>query len=397
MRKTKWFFLWGFSALLLAVVTGLTIVMVRLVPAGPGFAVPDQADAETYADLSLQLAAQRHWAEAAQINQKALSLQPYHPTLHYNQAWLAARQGQWQQALTHFDKALALAPEHAAARLNRAWVYQQLGQAESARRDVQLYQKLARRDQSPLEQARIQQLLGEHAAAITGLTALIAARPDQLDLYYWRSRSLLAQNRVSEAMADLDHLLQHQPEAARYAERAEWHLRQNAVAAAAADFERSLLLKEDADVRLALARSYLTLGRDAEVLQQLQVVKPANDTQATAHAQLQTEIFLRQGNLQGAAEALTRALEQMPQQGALWLMQARLQRQKRQYAAAEQAIQKAAALGYRASRVMAERAMLAAQRGQREQARAYLRAALQTEPALNKDFQNERLLKPLLD
>lgn len=397
MRKTKWFFLWGLSALLLAVVTGLTVVMLRWMPTGPGVAVPARADAETYANLALKLAAQRHWSEAERLNQEALALQPYHPTLHYNQGWLAARQGNWSEALRHFDRALSLKPDHVSARLNRAWVHQQLGRAEAARSDLQMYQKHAERDESPLERARTQQLLGEHAAAIEVLTALIAEQPGTFDLYYWRSRSFLAQNQIAEAIEDLGRVLESYPDATLYAERARLYLRQSELSAAVADFERSLLLNDLPEVRLSLARTHLSLGQMQAVQQQLQLLEPARNTVGVEYPLLQVESLLQQGDLPAAATQLTQALEQMPDQGGLWLLQARLQRQKRQYAAAEQAIQQAAELGYRASRVAAERAMLAAQRGQREAARAYLREALKTEPALKKDFQGERLLKSLLD
>ncbi|MBF2053219.1 MAG: tetratricopeptide repeat protein [Candidatus Sericytochromatia bacterium] len=372
--------------------------MLRWLPAGPGFAVPARADAETYANLALKLAAQRYWSEAEQLNQEALALQPYHPTLHYNQGWLAARQGNWSAALNHFDRALALEPTHRSARLNRAWVYQQLGQAEAARTDLQWCQKHAEGDDSPLERARSQQMLGEHAAAITALTALIAAQPEQFDVYYWRSRSFLAQNQPAEAIADLGHVLEHYPDPALYAERARLYLKQSEPSAAVADFERSLVLKDLPEVRLELARLYLSLGQTERLQQHLQVLDPVQDTVLQVdYTLLQVETLLKQGDLQAAAKALAQALEQMPDQGGLWLLQARLQRQKRQYAAAEQAIQKAAERGYRASRIAAERALLAAQRGQREAARAYLREALKTEPALKKDFQGERLLKSLLD
>jgi len=389
MRKIKWFFLLGLSAVLTMGIAGLTIWLVWMLPPSPGLSVPEQADAKTYAELALDLAQQGYYSEALGLNSRALEQNPTHPGLHYNQGWLAARQGQWPLALQHFNRVCELAPDHVAARVNRAWVYQQLGQPAQAQAELAWLKSQRLPASSVLETARTQQLLGQHQQAIESLNQVLEKTPERKDVYYWRSRSYLALEKWEQVVEDLNRLLATQPQAEWYRERAQAFLAQGKSQEALTDLQRSLVLEPTDAARLQKARILMPQDPQA-VLDELSRLSVAESPEAES---LKIQAWLALGQIRQASDHLDVLLKASPNQAVLWWLKARIARQQRKYADALQALDRAAQLGYRLSRLDAERALLAAQQGQREQALKYVEKALASEPGLITELKSERLLR----
>lgn len=394
MRKTNWKILTSLSLLCSALLAGLA-VWLALNPPQPAFVMPEYGDAESYARQAQLWARQGHFAEAAQLNQKALAFHPGSAILLYNQGWLAAQEGKWQQAMSYLSKAQLVRPQDPETLYLKAWVAQQLGD-----KTIQLQTlKQAPADWKPegaIAQARLLQLKGQHADALLVFEKALqqASGLQKASLYFWRSESQLALHHLPEATKDLTNYLALQPNAQAYLQRGQVLLSQKQADKAIADFQQCLAAKPQPEIAVQ-CQKYLLYLSPQQSLPELQQ-KAQTHPQDPHWQSLYLQALLLNKQSKHVQEKLTLLLKKHPQQAEFWGLQAQLQRMNRKYPEAQQALDKAQQLGYPESDALLEQARLAAQQGQKIQVQQLLQQLIKLSPAHRADLMIDRLLKKWL-
>lgn len=385
MQKTNWNFLFALSLVLAGSLTGLALWRTHLALAPVEIPVLKTGTALEYARLAKKFAEQEQFAAAAELNKRALIYHPGSASLHYNQAWLAARQSQWSEALTEVNQALHLQPD-AHAFVLRAWIYQQQGQVASVRQELEQAKQLGWKPESDLEQARFLQLAGQHQAALKIYDVLVKQAPTP-ELYYWRSASHQALEHNQQALDDLSQWLSHQPQADGYLRRARLQLKGGDLQAAFADIQQSLSLQ--ADPELQKQRDLLWIVMDpAAALAHFQQRVPA---QAQQRSIVRAQLELKQ--TKAAQKELDQLLQANPKDAEIHFLQARCFRLRRKYTDASQALALARRLKHDPQELLLEEARLLAQQGQKQAAETRVRELLKKEPEMRAMLQADRLLR----
>jgi tetratricopeptide (TPR) repeat protein len=173
--------------------------------------------------------------------------------------------GSVQEAAAQLDRAVALKPAQglAAIHRNRARLLQktgafvaaadEFGRAAAAESSSHVGQRAA----DYLQQSRLLEKAGQHAAAIAATADCLRLQPDNAAAHRTRAEALLCLGRYAEAVAALDRYLaigrdrDDLSTAAAYQARAEARARIGDPAAAVEDFTQALALEPDNPVALA--------------------------------------------------------------------------------------------------------------------------------------------------
>lgn len=386
MRKIPWIALLSISSVLSLVAAGL-VFWFSLHYERPVH-LPAKGSALSFAKMSQELVQARRFPEALEANQQALSYQPHNPSLLYNQAWLYARLGKLETALNAFEKILEVEPQHVGALVNRSWLYKRL-QHPQFRASLLELERLGIQGRNTLEKARILQLKAEHSQALELLEAELKQGPDP-NLQYWRSQSYFALGQERKALADLSAYLAHTPDASAYRQRAQAHRRAGQLEAALSDLQRAQELNPGPEIDLEIARLYVDLNPE----QALQAAQELQEDHPHKAFELSIQAMLAQRQHKEALEKIESELQRNPNRAQIWALKASILRQRRQYSAAEQALHTARTLDHpRPENLDLERARIAAQQGQREEAIKWLQNALMQQPGLRAELKDDRLLR----
>ncbi len=385
MRKTNWNFLFALSLVLAFGLTGLALWRAQVALAPVEIPVLKRGTATDYARLAQSFAQEKNFAIAAQLNQQALTYHPGSAVLHYNQAWLAARQSQWQAALSEANQSLKLQAD-AQTYVLRAWIYQQQDQTSRFRQDLEHAKKLNWRPESKLEQARFLQLEDRHQAALKIYDQLIS-EGESAELYFWRSESHEALGQDQEALDDLSQWLSQHPQADGYLRHAQLNLKLGDLQAAFADYQQSL--KQATDSEVQKQRDLLWIVLDPKVALAEFMSRQASLEQKLAVVRAQLELK----ETKTAQQALDELLKENPRQAEVHFLQARSFRLRRKYTDASQALQLARSLKHDQSELLLEEARLLAQQGQKQAAEARVLQLLKAAPQLHGLLQQDRLLR----
>ncbi|PKL76799.1 MAG: hypothetical protein CVV27_08395 [Candidatus Melainabacteria bacterium HGW-Melainabacteria-1] len=255
MRKSNWLILLTFGCSGVTLAAGLAVWLNFQTRSQAPVQLPAQGDDRTYAELALSLAARERYEDALAANARALSYNPANAALLYNQGWLESRLGRWQQALEFLARAQAQAPDDPEVRYTRVWVLQQLGRRKQWQNELKQAQRIKWQPTSAYARARLHQLAGEHPQAVKAFGQALSEQPKQgAGFYYARSQSLRILKQDTQALADLDRVIQWHPTAELYRERAAVHERLDQLEPALADLAHSQALDPRRETRLARAR-----------------------------------------------------------------------------------------------------------------------------------------------
>lgn len=174
----------------------------------------DNADALHF--LGVLQAQRLNLAEAAELIDQALVLDPGNATAHSNRGNVFRMQGRNEEALASYERALALAPESVEARINQADVLVDLGrhQAALACYDALLLLMPDQRDVQ-LKRCRVLTVLGRFEEALAGCDQALAIRSDDPEIWLHRGQVLAALKRHADAVVSYDRVLALKPDSVK--------------------------------------------------------------------------------------------------------------------------------------------------------------------------------------
>lgn len=386
MQKTNWNFLFALSLVLALGLTGLVLWRTSVALAPVEIPVLRAGSALEYSRLADQFARQEQFSVATSLNKQALNYHPDSASLHYNQAWLAARQRQWPAALVEVNHALELEPD-AQTYVLRAWIYQQQERLSSARQDLERARQMGWKSESPIEQARFLQLTDQHQAALK-IYALLIKQAPTAELFYWRSLSYQALGQTQVAIDDLSQWLSGHPQADAYLQRAHLYLKLGDLSAAFKDYQQSLSLQADAESQdqRDLLWTYLDPAAALTDFQQRE------STRELKLKKVRALLALKKTKL--AQQELDELLKEEAGLAEIQLLQARSFRLRRKYTDASQALSRARSLKPDPQELLLEQARLFAQQGQKQEASARVHQLLKNNPESLAILKTDRLLSP---
>ncbi|MEW5702370.1 MAG: tetratricopeptide repeat protein [Candidatus Zixiibacteriota bacterium] len=243
---------------------------------------------------------------------------------HYNEGTMLAAGGDQEGAARAFEQALQLDPGSYEIRLSLAETYFALRQLERA---ITVAQAARPQDKRALELlGRCYRFLGRQQEARQAYRQLVAIDSTDTDAWWMLSRLALRDGQIDEAVADLEQILQHQPDPRIANEIGDLHRRMGRDEQAAAAFRRSLELDTSTanlNAYGGLAASLESLGRSAEALAiHHRLVARAPDNLAMRKRLM--HFFLGQGQSDSAAAVIQQILAISPNDperlrlGILW-------------------------------------------------------------------------------
>ncbi len=175
---------------------------------------PDNADALHFLGV---LQAQRHnLAEAAELIDRALAIDPGNAIARSNRGNVFRMQGRNEDALSSYGQALVLDPENMEARVNRGDVLLDLGRHEAALADYDSVLVLSpdRRDVQ-IKRCRVLTALRRFEEALAGYDQALASRSDDPEALSDRGQVLGALKRHIDAIVSYDKALAIKPDSAK--------------------------------------------------------------------------------------------------------------------------------------------------------------------------------------
>lgn len=174
-----------------------------------GFAV------HSLALLAMQIGA---WDDARIYLERLLAMDERTATAHYYLGRIAEQEGDCTTALRHYIR-VGNSEHRFDAELRAAECMARLGRINEARVHLQRlrnqYDETSARVRIVMTRARIEQVAGNAARALSVLDEAVEQYPDHLDLRYTRALTAAEQDRFALAREDLEFILAQQPENAR--------------------------------------------------------------------------------------------------------------------------------------------------------------------------------------
>jgi protein O-GlcNAc transferase len=170
----------------------------------------DNADALHF--LGVLQAQRLNLAEAAELIDQALVLDPGNATAHSNRGNVFRMQGRNEEALASYERALALAAESVEARINQADVLVDLGRHEAALAAYEaLLLLIPDHWDVQIKRCRVLTVLGRFEEALAGYDQLLALKPDSVKVLNDRGIVLRHLQRRTEALHSFDRALAFNP------------------------------------------------------------------------------------------------------------------------------------------------------------------------------------------
>lgn len=165
--------------------------------------------------LAMQIGA---WSDAQIYLERMLAMEQRSSTAHYYLARIAHQEGDCDTALRHYIK-VGRGDHRFDAGLQAADCMAELGRADEARlhlgRMRKRYDEPGTRIRIATALARVEHIAGDPARALSVLSDAVDQYPDQLDLRYSRALTAADQDRFELARADLEMILEREPNNAR--------------------------------------------------------------------------------------------------------------------------------------------------------------------------------------
>ena len=150
---------------------------------------------------------------------KALELEPDHPATIELRGLILLGLKKYDEALAAFSKASELAPEAVLPHQHLGEVYRQQGNLEKSAEQLTKALELEPNDPATLLlRANVYNQLGDPDAALKDVDAAIKAQPQLLVAHLLQAEILASENRIDEAIANLEKLLPLAPNQARLLE-----------------------------------------------------------------------------------------------------------------------------------------------------------------------------------
>lgn len=165
---------------------------------------------------------------------------------HYNRGWSYFNAGDYDRALADFDKSIASKPDYADTYYSRAVAQHERGDRERSLADLDEYlRRKGEVAEAYINRARLFRRRGEFQAAFSELQRAGALDPGDRKVEMLRALVLSDLGEQGPARAEAEKAVSGLPEAGAYYARALVAFRDNAIAAASADVEQALSLKDN--------------------------------------------------------------------------------------------------------------------------------------------------------
>lgn len=215
-------------------------------------------------------AQRQNFAEAADLIDRAIVLDPGNATVHSNRGNVFRMQGQNEDALASYERALVLFPESVDALVNRGDVLLGMGRHEAALASYDELLLLApdHRDVQ-IKRCRVLEFLGRFEDALTGYDRALAIRGDDPQVLFLRGMVLEKLMRHADAVENYDRALAIKPDSAKIHNDRGIALRRLQRRTEALDsFDRALALNpEFAEAHNNRGALLSDMGRHAEALE----------------------------------------------------------------------------------------------------------------------------------
>lgn len=165
--------------------------------------------------LAMQIGA---WDDARVYLERLLAMEQRTSTAHYYLARIAHQEGDCAGALRHYIK-VGRGDHRFDSGLQSALCMAELGRADEARlhldRMYKRYDEPRARVRVATTRARVEHMAGDPERALAVLNDAVEQYPDQVDLRYSRALTAAEQDRFELARADLEYILEQEPDNAR--------------------------------------------------------------------------------------------------------------------------------------------------------------------------------------
>ncbi len=271
-------------------------------------------DVEAMHLCALAAAGQGDESKAMALYRKALRFEPAHGTLHHNIGALLERRKEYEQALYHLKRALELQPDFPEIYMNLGNVYDALGRSEEA---LAMYREALRRlpetDDVYFNQGCTLNRLGRYPESLASFETILTGDPDNAPALNGKGLALVGLGHNEEAIETFSAAIRCAPNSSLYLYNRALTLRaQQRLQDALDDLDKALIIDaEFLEASLQKAEILHELGRWDESWQALAaagISDPARPEIACCRGLL----LESQGDLNGALMALEQCLTSFP-------------------------------------------------------------------------------------